>query len=260
MNKIIILVGMVIIAFSMIFTSCEAPEGNTYQIDGTKLSFQTARFDMNLVDSDGTSIKVPINRSNTTGAYDVPVTLKTTSQTLFTLASSTVSFKDGEGVAYAEINHPVASQLNPAATYNLVVKYDKALNSPSGLDSTIVNVKRKVTWQSIGTGTYTSAFFEDSWAQPIEQALEDPTLYRMPNCLTNNYPILFVINSTTNAVTFNTQQTGYTEGSYGLVSIAMPAVASPNQPKKTGKQVDLWCRFVVSAGSFGEFHEVLMMP
>ncbi|GHT71207.1 hypothetical protein FACS1894155_08210 [Bacteroidia bacterium] len=259
MNKIFNIASGFIF-FCLFFVSCEAPEGNVYRIDGSKVSFQVARLDLDLIPTDGTVIEIAINRSSSTGAFEVPVTLTTSSPSLFSLSSETVTFKEGETVAYAEINHATLDKLNPASTYALGLKInDKEKLSPSAVDSVSINIKRKLSWKKIGTGTFESEFFEEAWSQDIQQAEEDPSLYRLPDCYTTNYPVVFVVNSD-NTITFSTQQTGYVHSSYGMISFTMPAAtSSANQPKKSNNVFNLWGRFIVSAGSFGEFHEIFTM-
>ncbi len=259
MNKIIIISKLILCSFCLLLISCEAPEGATYPLDGSKVSFQAGRYDLSLAPEDGTVIKIAMNRSSSAGALDVPLVFKTTSPTLFSLNSSTISFKEGETVSYAEIKHATLDKLNPALTYSLVLKLDNMeQKSPSALDSVLVNVSRKITWKKIGTGTFTSAFFEKSWMQEIQQAQEDATVYCFPDCYTKNFPIMFSV-AANNSISFSTQQTGYVDSQYGMTSFTMPTAASLNQPNKNGKVFNMTGRFVVSAGSFGEFKEVFTM-
>ncbi|MDR1371111.1 MAG: hypothetical protein LBJ72_13465 [Dysgonamonadaceae bacterium] len=258
MNKIFNIASGFIFS-CLFFISCEAPEGNVYQTDGSQVSFQLARLDLDLIPTDGTVIKVAVNRSSSAGTFEAPVTLTTSAPSLFSLSSGTITFKEGEAIAYAEINHATLDQFNPALTYALGLKIsDKEKLSPSAVDSVSINVKRKLSWKTIGTGVFESEFFEEAWPQDIQQAEEESSLYRLPDCYYTNYPIVFVVNSS-NAITFSTQETGYVDSTYGTTSIMMPAAASANQPQKSGNVYNLWGRFVVSAGSFGEFHETFTM-
>ena len=259
MNKIIISMKLVLCSFCLLLLSCEAPEGNTYVTDGSKVSFQVARYDLSRASTDGTVIKIALNRSSSAGTFDVPLTFTTTAPTLFSLGSETVSFKEGETVAYAEINHATVDQLNPALTYELSLKLSNAdQKSPSAIDLATINVSRKLSWKKFGTGVLSSEYFEKSWDQEIQQADDDPNLFSLPDCYVNNFPIVFTVNAD-NSITFATQQTGHVNSQYGMVSLTMPTATSENQPKKEDKVFNLTGRFIVSAGSFGEFKETFTM-
>lgn len=113
----------------------------------------------NLSATDNNVIKVLVYRGNTKAAASVPVTLTSTS-TLFTLPVSNVEFAAGEGTAYLSVNYPMAS-IAPAKKYTFTLTLVGAdLISPSKVSAMTVNAQLPLTYKSLGTGSYTSEFYE----------------------------------------------------------------------------------------------------
>ncbi|GHT15545.1 hypothetical protein FACS189432_02340 [Bacteroidia bacterium] len=255
MKKIIICTYVILASFGIFLSSCEAPEAEIYTPEKTQVSFQIQQLALNLTDDDGTVLKIALNRSDTKGSYEVPITF-TSNSTLFTMSSASISFKDGEGIAYAEIAHPLASELSATATYSLKVKYDSELKSPSGIDSVMISAKRQLTWVKVGGGIFSSEWFEDEWEQDLQRAVEAPTLYRLPACYYTGYDMLFTLNAD-NSISYETQQFGYNHSSYGMASWRMPRAQYQDygEPRKEGNVFLFLPEITVSAGTFGQAWE-----
>lgn len=107
------------------------------------------------LDIDGSDILVPFVRTNASGAMDVTVALTDTSG-IFTLASSTVSFADGEKTANAVVSYSYDA-LDPAATYGITVGLTSG--DVSEYTSPALPLTCKKAWQNLGM----AQFYEGFW-------------------------------------------------------------------------------------------------
>ncbi len=191
---------------------------------------------------------------NTKGAISVPVTITNNTGGVFTPQKSTFDFADGENKAYLKFTYPNINNFG-GEKYTIDVSItDENQVSYGGFKTMKIAAQRKLTFQSLGTGTFTSEFFEDSWPQEVQKAAE-ADYYRLPNCYYTGYPIEFTINN--NVVSFAKQAMGYVSSTYGMTSWD-PRYA--NECTKVGKKITFVVDFRVAAGSFGVCNEVLDLP
>ncbi|EKE04567.1 MAG: hypothetical protein ACD_20C00049G0004 [uncultured bacterium] len=117
----------------------------------------------NLKATDNNVIKVLVYRGNTKAAASVPVTLTSASSgtlALFSLPVSNVEFAAGEGSAYLSVNYTMAS-IAPAKKYTFALTLvGDDLISPSKISVMTVNAQLPLAYISLGTGSYTSEFYE----------------------------------------------------------------------------------------------------
>lgn len=245
--------------------SCDQDNVGTLYSDGEslKVAFASKALTHEMIVEDDNKILVPVYRSNTKGAKDVELkfTPGTAANGVFSLQSNTVSFEDGKSVAYAQLSYNNINSLSPTTVYTMDLSIkDSALLSPSMLAKTSVKALRKLTYQNIGEGNFTSTFFEDSWKQIVYKA-EEGNIYKLTDCYMSNYSIIFSVNAD-NTVSFEKQETGYKHSTYGMVSF------DPKQSNGTittgsvanGKTITLRGRFTVTAGSFGTYAETIVLP
>ena len=203
-----------------ILTGCDTDaEGVVYTSDTEGFSFASAQTNVEATTEDQGVIKVPVYRNRSNGASSVSLTVVMDEETasIFTLPSSEIAFTDGENVAYAELNYGSLDNLGPTASYTITLSIPEG-NSSISADSNIeVIVRRKLTWESIGTGEYISQLFEQSWPQPVEKAQEG-NVYRLPDCIIEGYPIIFTLSDDgQELVGWDIQATGYEHSTYGMV-------------------------------------------
>ncbi len=249
---------------SLVFNACEDNvQGTLPEIgDGVHAAFASKIQNVDLVPADGNQIRVPVYRGgNSSVEANVAVAMTAASNVpagLFTLSNPTVNFSVGENIAYAIIAFPNQGVLSPGALYNLTLTItDEAQLSVSEVKEIKVAVQRKLTFNAIGTGLLYSEFDEVVYSVPVQLAEEAP-VYRMISPYISGYHIIFSVASD-NKITYEKQHSGYVSGTYGIISFTMPRASYP-QPYRDGKSFYLIPEFTVSAGSYGQYEEVLVLP
>jgi len=166
-------------------------------------------------------LKVTVTRTNADEDATVSIALTANAATLnlFSLESSTVKFAKGEYQASANILFTIAN-LSASASYSLEVAIQDSKVSIGGNAKTTVTAARRVTWRSIGTGTwlFSSTFQvapEDNEPVGVQQAEEAPEMYRLVDFFSK--PILMTINQSTNVATISLQATGVMSSGRELV-------------------------------------------
>lgn len=237
--------------------ACSDPEGAIYEGgDNLDYAFAGANQKVEMLASDGNKIIVPVYRGNTHGASSIALTLelaKGMEEGLFTLSTPTVNFEDGQSVGEAIITYTDINELSAAAVYKMSLSFDKETASPTQVNAVTISAQRKLTFKSIGTGVYMSEFFGQSWEQTVEKA-EEANVYRLPDCYVEGYPIMFSLDGEGNVSGFTTQETGYEDKNYGMVSVNYQG------SMREGKTITFALDFIVSAGSFGIAEETLELP
>lgn len=202
-------------------TSCNTDaEGTIYKINGDELAFASTQMNVEVTADDNGVIKVPVYRGNTNteGTANISIDEATIAEGIFSLNNSTVTFAKGEAIGYVELEFGSINNLGATDKYEIVLTIDSEEQlSPSQLGKMKVLAQRKLTWESIGTGIYTSEIFGDSWPQPIEKAAEG-NIYRLPSCIVEGYPIVFSLSDDGQTlVGWSDQETGYKHSTYGMV-------------------------------------------
>lgn len=253
MKKIIY--PLLLILAPVLFSACESTVAEQYVPEQTAFSFSSKKLTFDYNGTDAQEIQVQLNRTDLSGEVELPVSIAyakgaTKRDSAFQLSSPKVSFLSGKGNASAVVTFDTKDM--DFSGYKFILVFAKELKSPSGIDSITVSFSRQLTWDSIGMATFTSDFFGESWPQKIERAQEAP-LYRLKDCYAANYNITFLLGDD-GTITFDKQETGYIHPDYGMVS--MQRSASIPSVKK-GNTITLGGRFTVSAGSFGDYPEVI---
>jgi len=236
--------------------------GTLYSDGGTpQVAFSATTLNTSMIPADSNKIKVAIYRTSTVGTLpSVKIKLYTTtagySTGVFSLVDTIISFPAGSNVAYASIKYNSIGGLSATKVYSmgLAIK-DKTLDSPSKMDTIAITASRKLTFVDYGTGTFTSTFFADTWAQPVKKAQEGE-VYQLIDCYVTGFPLMFAV-ADDGTVSFATQQTGYVDATYGMVSFAQNTAYTST---KVGKTVKMIGKFTVTAGSFGTFQETMVLP
>jgi hypothetical protein len=240
-----------IVALTAALVSCD--DGNTAAIytDGgePKVAFASSVLVRSLIPADSSKILVPIYRTSTKGT-EPEVTLSFTPGTaasgLFTLTDTTVSFEEGSAVAYAEIAYPAINNLSATTTYSMTLSIpDTVVWSPSQVSTISISLSRQLTFESYGTGVFTSTFFGQSWEQPILKAKEG-SVYKLTDWISTGYDFMFSVNSD-NTVSFEKQNTGYYySDTYGYIYFKQNSNYTSRQ---TGNTVYLYGNYVFTSGA-----------
>lgn len=199
------------------FVGCSDPEGSLYSNDSAVYAFAGATQKVEMLASDGNKIIVPVYRGTTQGSSTLDLTLTPAkgSEELFKLETTTVTFEDGKSIADAVITYEDINLLGVTDIYELKLSFDQANASPTNVSSITVKAQRKLTFKSIGTGTFTSGLFGQSWPQEIEKA-EEANVYRLPDCYTEGYPISFSMDENGDIDDVALQETGQSDDKYGM--------------------------------------------
>lgn len=154
-------------------TSCNTDaEGTIYDINGEELAFASTQMNVEVTTADNGIIRVPVYRGNTSTESTANISMDeaTIAEGIFSLNNPAVTFAKGEAVGYVELGFGEINNLGATEKYEIVLTIDNEDQlSPSQLGKIKVLAQRKLTWESIGTGTYTSELFDDSWPQPIKR-------------------------------------------------------------------------------------------
>lgn len=249
MKKILLLV----IGILFLASACE-PERTKYKLgDGVEASFPSTIVKFMMVAADNNKFEVEMWRGNTKSAVSVPVTI-TGTEGMFTPNKQAFEFAAGENKAIITFSYESLNSFG-GKPYNIKITItDDANVSKGGNKAITVTAQRKLTFQSLGTGTFTSEFFEEAWPQELQKAVE-ADYYRMPDCYYRNYPIEFSIES--GKIKFDKQPMGYVSSTYGMCSWDTEYL---EYCEIDGNTYTFAVDFVVDAGSYGGYFEILEMP
>lgn len=241
-----------IIGLLFVTSACEQKK-ELYQLsDKVEASFPSTIANYQMVAADGNKIVIEMWRGNTNGAASVPVTI-TGTEGMFTPEKNQFDFADGEAKAYLALTYPDLNAFG-GEKYDIEITIDDENQvSPTGNETITISVQRKLTFKSIGTGTFTSEWFEESWPQEVLKA-EEGDYYRLPDCYYKGFPIEFSLSD--GKINFGLQPTGW-KTSYGIVNWDPRYV---DECEVNGKTLVFVVRWSVPAGSFGTSVEVLEMP
>lgn len=252
MKKILYLLSVTVLL--LVASSCQQ-EGVKYDLgDKVEASFPSTIVSYQMVAADGNKIMVEMWRGNTKGAATVPVTITDKTGGVFTPEKSQFDFADGESKAFLTFSYPDIADFGGEKYEIEIAIADENQVSPNGNEKITVSAQRKLTFKSLGIGTFTSEFFEEAWPQDVQKA-EEAEYYRLPDCYYKGFPIEFSV--VDGKINFALQPMGY-KHSAGMV------YWDPREMSKSsisGKTYTFSVRFQIpGVGGFGTFYEVLEMP
>lgn len=159
---------------------------------------------------------VDIYRGNVSGELKVELQL-IDENSLFTLESKEVFFEANSNKTTATITYNI-SDLEYAEIYDAILKpANEEIVTQFGNKEINLSLTRKLTWKQLGTGYYYSSLFGEGWDQDILYAEENPNVLRLKDCISLGYDITFVTDESGQIISFPTQTTGYSYGTYGHV-------------------------------------------
>ena len=213
------LFALAVISLSF-FSSCNTDaEKPMYDVTKTEYAFASTLQSVEMLPTDGNKIIVPIYRNTTVGTSSVNVEMSASVEGLFTLANATATFEDGKAATDIVINYDDINALAAGTTYKLTLSFAEENASPSNVNSITVSAQRKLTFKTIGTGVFTSEFWEEAWEQTLEKA-EEANVYRLPDVYFAGYPLVFSMDEAGN-ISMSDQESGYVHSTYGMIWVAM---------------------------------------
>lgn len=243
-----------IICLLFVASACEQKQEVYELTDKVEASFPSTIVNYQMVVADGNKIVVEMWRGNTKGAATVPVTITDKTGGVFTPEKNQFDFADGEAKAYLTFSYPDLTAFGGEKYEVEIVITDENQVSPTGKAKIKVSAQRKLTFKSLGKGTFTSEFYGESWPQEVQKA-EEADYYRLPDCYEKGYHIEFSVAN--GKISFAKQPMGWKHSSYGMVSWDPRFL---DNCEISGKTYTFAVAFVVDAGSFGGYFEVLEMP
>ncbi|MDR0429475.1 MAG: hypothetical protein LBH58_03215 [Tannerellaceae bacterium] len=195
----------------ILLCSCEQEAGTVYtgELDNL-VSFDSPKYTQELAEEDGTQIKIKLQRAQTSGTLDVPIIFESKSD-LIQMNDLVVHFADGEAVAYGVVSHPGASGLDIGIEYQATLEIDEEVVSvsPGGVSKQQVTLTKKLTWKSVGEGTFTSNdIYEDTYPVKVLSTEEDPNIYKALGLYKDGYDILIIVDKTKKTAVIPQQEIG----------------------------------------------------
>lgn len=204
---------LMISLFATIFLwSCEQEAGTVYNGELDNLvSFDAKKLTRELIEEDGTQTAIKLQRAQTEGVLEVPVIFESDSP-LIEIEDAVFRFADGESVAYGVINHPVATDLEIGVEYQATLSFDDEVYSvsPGGIGEQQLVFSRKLTWVSVGEGTFTSNDLYSGATYPVEVLTteEDPGIYKALGLYEDDYDIMIFVDKVNGTARIPQQEIG----------------------------------------------------
>lgn len=209
------------------------------------------------------SVTLTITRAKTTSAASVALK-KVDKYGVFTVPA-TVEFAAGKADATIEVSF---KDLTPFVQYPVAITMDDAAINPyvvnnNGTTNFLLNITQ-ADWKDYATGTYTSAFFGQSWDQTLQYS-KTLNEYRLPDLFASGVNYLFswdggatiVPGGTLASTGLYVQSSGYVDSQYGLVQTNTSASASGYD--SATKTFTFNIKWTVTAGSFGVTDETYVL-
>ena len=196
-----------------------------------------------------------LQRTNTEAAEDIALTCDNNKFQV----PSLVNFAAGE--AKKDVSVPFA--ILGGTTEEVTISVAPQSATVYGVGEMKFTITRDFVWEYLGEGVYTSWLFGESWPQPVYRG-EGTHLYKLPGCIAEGYDIEFELTEDDQhlAKPIATQETGYVDDSYGMISLTN-GVGEDGNPYDIAREdniIYLPIKYIVSAGSFGTNYDSIELP
>ncbi len=209
------LIYSIVVLFTTLLYSCKKEEVNYEHINNAEVTFTASALKVPaLTDAMNGKVAIPLFRGNSNQAVSVPVTI-TGGEGIYTPDKTAFEFAAGENVAYINFQFNM-SALGGKPEAIAVEVTNPDMVAPNGITKTSFTLVRQLTYEKIGTGTYYSDWYEQSWPQDIYKAKEG-NFYMLESCWVKGTNFTFFFDGST--VDWYTVKTGYNYGSYGPLAL-----------------------------------------
>ena len=246
------LAGMMVLALA----SCV----KEYEYDGVGESdpgafISAAATQIKYAADDAQILTFTLQRTNTEAAEDIALTCDNNKFQV----PSLVNFAAGE--AKKDVSVPFA--ILGGTTEEVTISVAPQSATVYGVGEMKFTITRDFVWEYLGEGVYTSWLFGESWPQPVYRG-EGTHLYKLPGCIAEGYDIEFELTEDDQhlAKPIATQETGYVDDSYGMISLTN-GVGEDGNPYDIAREdniIYLPIKYIVSAGSFGTNYDSIELP
>ncbi|MBR8535335.1 hypothetical protein KDU71_07170 [Carboxylicivirga sediminis] len=206
------------------------------------------------------SISFPIHRTykNVSGTVANLEMASNDDTGLFVLESTTLSFADGEAVAYAVVSATNPSAIDPAKiyTFELSVTGDNA--SPL-YHTAEFNGQLELKFTSMGTASFESTFFGEAWTVEIFKA-EGLSIYKAEALYEDGYDILIIEDEGAGTVSVPEQKAWFQTDVELPARIAGSGTVSTNGDGKKVFAMEIEHYLPEYDHTWGVYDEVLTMP
>jgi hypothetical protein len=252
MKKIVLLFS--ILSLLLVFNACSS-EGTLFDFEGKDFwSFRSARQNF-IADETG---KVGVYLHHLSDGKLTPVTVSATysegAEELFSVATTSFNTVDERGRAVIEIAYNVEDlEYNTPYTVTLSVPVQDYPRTNGLITTVTVEIRRPLTFSSIGTGVFLSEWLEEEKEQPVMLA-NQATIYRLLDLYDTGYHI-DIIDNGDGTVTIESQPAWFDEEWEEDVNVVGTGT-------KVGNVITMQLdHYYPSDGwSFGVFEEVLTLP
>jgi len=248
-----------ILLLMIVLISCdqdnEGPLFDTKGIDYVAVGVTAIEAPYALNNENGYSIMFPIHRSDKSKSGTV-ANLSLEGSDLFELESSTLTFEEGSGLVYAKVITLDNSALDPAMIYSftLTVTGD---NASLLYNTAEFSAQLELSLSSLGTGAFTSTFFEDNWGVEVLKA-DGLEIYKVMGLYEEGSDILIIENAATGTVSIPDQKAWYHSAGYQVYVKGTGSVSVNGDGKKV-YSMDLE-HFIPDVINWGAWPEVLVFP
>ncbi len=224
---------LVIIILTVAFVSCDQDNmGTIYEPESTYVAFRSSVVPENILSAENNfSVSVQVVRSSAMASTTAEVTLEMNDdiEGVFALESNTVTFEEGEEIAYAKIVPVVEPALidpTKVYTFKLVLTGD---NVSELFGTTTYVAFFDIEYVEAGTGDFVSESFENQWSVDILKAelSENVSIYKAKGLYEDGYDIIIVVNG--DNVTIADQPAWYYDDEYGEVYVSGTGTVTGNE-------------------------------
>jgi len=255
-HKLLYILSLIITSV-FLCTSCDdGPTGTIYDlgkgVDYVSFTSEVQSFGV----KDETKVVIyayHLNKKVSGTQVNVSVEYAPEAEGLFSVSSTQLVFSGGEPAPIEITFDPKKLEYNFDYTLTFTLSED-AQEYPLGSDkkTTVVKIKRALTFSNLGTGTFISKFWEQEWEQEVLLA-DQTSIYRLPDLHEIGYPIDVILNDD-GTVEVNPQPAWYNDSYSEDVFVEGVGVIENNVLKME------IAHFIPSLGSFGVFYEELILP
>lgn len=262
MKKISLYILTAVIALAFASCNTDAEKAFYEGTGGVEAGFSSKLLVRDLAAGENGTFAVTVYRGSTKGAASIPVTLtsvktvlgtvKTDAPGVFSLQTATADFADGEAETTINLLYTFGS-LDPVPTYEIILDLNADDASPAAQKTLTIRAKMKLEYASIGTGSFTSEFFEETWAVDIHKA-SGVDAYIIKDCYYAGYDIKYILSG--GNVIVETQNIGwYYNDTYKWVMF------TPQSSAIVAGGVDFTVKFTLTGAAFGgEYVEQVRLP
>ena len=245
-------------------TSCDQDnKGAIYEPKVQNISFIAAE-QSTMTEEANLIVPVAVSRAMTNGTYTANVTLTDASEGV-TLKSNQVTFADGEGIAYANLEF---TNMEKGVEYTCTLELSAAdvatANTEFGeqVATTNISVLCDYNWLNLGDGFYSSPeWWEEEFYVPIQHA-EGTNIYRMIGLFESGFDIQFTIEGDK---VYVPSQPSWVHSTYGKIYLVGDANDTADgfagtYDAATKVVTFILYHYVPGVGGFGTFVDTLTMP